>query len=170
MLASFAKAPLTQRSQTVSVAAPIGGWNARDSLGAMDAMDAVTLTNFWPGTNSVILRNGYTKFATGIVGQVETIMSYSSGTANELFAAADDSIYNITAGGAVGAADVTSLTNARFQYTNITTSAASYLMCVNGADKLRIYDGSAWHTDGDGVPYNITNIDTATVSNITLLI
>jgi len=41
-------------------------------------------------------------------------------------------------------------------------------MCVNGADKLRIYDGLAWHTDGDGVPYNITNIDTATVSNITL--
>ena len=58
MLASFGRAPSTQRSQTVSVAAPIGGWNACDALGAMEPMDAVTLTNFWPGTNSVILRNG----------------------------------------------------------------------------------------------------------------
>ena len=168
MLASFARAPSTQRSQTVSVAAPIGGWNARDALGAMDPLDAVTLTNFWPGTNSVILRNGYTKFATGITGQVETLMSYSSGTANKLFAAAVDSIYNITAGGAIGSADVTSLTNARFQYINITTPGGSYLMAVNGADKLRTYDGSAWHKDGDGSPYDITGVDSATFSNVTL--
>ena len=168
MLASFGKAPSTQRSQTVSVAAPIGGWNARDALGAMDPMDAVTLTNFWPGTNSVILRNGYTKYATGITGAVQTIFSYSSGTANKMFAAAVDSIYNVTAGGAVGSADVTGLSNAKFQYVNITTPGGSYLMAVNGADKLRTYDGSAWHKDGDGAPYNITGVDSANCSNITL--
>ena len=168
MLASFGRAPSTQRSQTVSVAAPIGGWNARDALGAMEPLDAVTLTNFWPGTNSVILRNGYTKFATGITGTVQTILAYSSGTSNQLFAAAIDSIYDVTAGGAVGAADVTGLSNAKFQYVNITTPAASYLMAVNGQDKLRTYDGSAWHTDGDGSPYNITGVDTANCSNITL--
>jgi len=168
MLASFGRAPPTQRSQTVSVAAPIGGWNARDALGAMDPLDAVTLTNFWPGTNSVILRNGYTKFATGITGTVQTILAYSSGTSNQLFAAAIDSIYDVTAGGTVGAADVTGLSNAKFQYVNITTPAASYLMAVNGVDKLRTYDGSAWHTDGDGSPYNITGVNTANCSNITL--
>ncbi len=166
MLNSFSRAPQTQRSQSISVAAPIGGWNARDALGAMEPMDAVTLTNFWPGTNSVILRNGYTKFATGITGQIESLMAYSSGTANKLFAAATTKIYNITAGGAIGAADVSSLTNARWQYVNFTTSAASYLMCVNGADKLRIYDGTNWHIDGDGAPYDITNVDTATCPNI----
>jgi len=168
MLASFGRAPSTQRSQTVSVAAPIGGWNARDALGAMEPLDAVTLTNFWPGTNSVILRNGYTKYATGITGTVESLFAYSSGTSNKLFAAAVGSIYNVTNGGVIGAADVTSLTNARFQYINITTPAASYLMAVNGADKLRTYDGSAWHKDGDGAPYNITGVDTANCSNITL--
>jgi len=168
MLASFGRAPSTQRSQTVSVAAPIGGWNARDALGAMEPLDAVTLTNFWPGTNSVILRNGYTKYATGITGTVESLFAYSSGTSNKLFAAAVGSIYDVTNGGVIGAADVTSLTNARFQYINITTPAASYLMAVNGADKLRTYDGSAWHKDGDGAPYNITGVDTANCSNITL--
>ena len=134
----------------------------------MDPLDAVTLQNFWPGTNSVILRNGYTKHATGLPAEVQTLMAYSSGTSNKLFAVSDGKIYDATNTGAVGAAAVSGLTNSKFQYVNITTPAASYLMAVNGADKLRTFDGSAWHTDGDGSPYDITNIDTATVSNITL--
>jgi hypothetical protein len=168
MLNSFAKIPRQQSAQTVTVAAPIGGWNARDALGAMDPLDAVTLQNFWPGTNSVILRNGYTKHATGLPAQVQTLMAYSSGTSNKLFAVSDGKIYDATSAGAVGSAAVSGLTNSKFQYVNITTPAASYLMAVNGADKLRTFDGLTWHTDGDGSPYNITNIDTATVSNITL--
>jgi hypothetical protein len=168
MLNSFAKIPRQQSAQTVTVAAPIGGWNARDALGAMDPLDAVTLQNFWPGTNSVILRNGYIKHATGLPAEVQTLMAYSSGTSNKLFAVSDGKIYDATNSGAVGSAAVSGLTNSKFQYVNITTPAASYLMAVNGADKLRTFDGSTWHTDGDGSPYNITNIDTATVSNITL--
>ena len=168
MLNSFARIPRQQASQTVTVAAPIGGWNARDALGAMDPLDAVTLQNFWPGTNSVILRNGYTKHATGLPAQVQTLMAYSSGTANKLFAVSDGKIYDATNTGAVGAAAVSGLTNSKFQYVNITTPGGSYLMAVNGADKLRTFDGTNWHTDGDGSPYDITNVDTATVSNITL--
>jgi hypothetical protein len=168
MLNSFAKIPRQQFAQTVTVAAPIGGWNARDALGAMDPLDAVTLTNFWPGTNSVILRNGYTKHATGLPAEVQTLMAYSSGTSNKLFAVSDGKIYDATSAGAVGAAAVSSLTNSKFQYTNITTPAASYLMAVNGADKLRTFDGTNWHKDGDGAPYDITNVDTATIANITL--
>jgi hypothetical protein len=168
MLNSFAKIPRQQSAQTVTVAAPIGGWNARDALGAMDPLDAVTLTNFWPGTNSVILRNGYTKHATGLPAEVQTLMAYSSGTSNKLFAISDGKIYDATSSGAVGAAAVSSLTNSKFQYTNITTPAASYLMAVNGADKLRTFDGTNWHKDGDGAPYDITNVDTATIANITL--
>jgi hypothetical protein len=41
-------------------------------------------------------------------------------------------------------------------------------MCVNGADKLRVYNGSAWFKDGDGAPYDITGVDTANCANITL--
>ena len=168
MLNSFAKIPRQQAAQTVTVAAPIGGWNARDALGAMDPLDAVTLQNFWPGTNSVILRNGYTKHATGLPAEVQTLMAYSSGTSNKLFAVSDGKIYDATSAGAVGAAAVSGLTNSKFQYVNITTPGGSYLMAVNGADKLRTFDGTNWHADGDGAPYDISNVDTATVSNITL--
>jgi len=125
MLNSFGRAPSTQRSQTVSVAAPTGGWNARDALGAMDPLDAVTLTNFWPGTNSVILRNGYTKHATGFPGQVQSVMAYSSGTANKLFAASGSGIYDATSSGAVGSAAVTGLSNVKFQNVNMTTTGGS---------------------------------------------
>jgi hypothetical protein len=41
-------------------------------------------------------------------------------------------------------------------------------MCVNGADKMRVFTGSAWAKDGDGAPYDITGVDTTTVVNISI--
>ncbi len=156
------------KSSTVTVPAPIGGWNARDALGDMPLTDAVFLENWWPGTNSVLLRKGHSRWVTGITGQVETLMTYSSGTANTLFAAATTKIYDVTSAGAVGSASLSGQTNARWQYCNFTTSAGSYLLAVNGADKMISWDGSAWHKDGDGSPYDVTNVDTATCANIAM--
>lgn len=167
MLSSFNKIPKRYRAQSSSVAAPIGGWNARDALGSMDRLDAVILQNLWPATSDVYLRYGYTQHATGISGQVETIMAYNSGTTSKLFAAAGTVIYDVTSSGAA-TSSLTSLTNGRWEYVNITTSGGSYIMCVNGADKLRTYDGSAWHKDGDGAGYDITGVNSATCANITL--
>lgn len=165
----FAKSVVrgTQKAKIVSVSAPTGGWNARDSLADMDKKDAVILQNFWPGTTSVLLRNGFTEYATGISGQVETLMAYNSGTASKFFAGAVDSYYNVTAGGAIGAADITGLANTRHQYVNITTSGGSFLLAVNGADKLIGYDGTNWYIDGDA-SHDITGVDTADCSNITV--
>lgn len=156
----------TQRLRGQSVAAPLGGWNARDALGDMDPLDAITLENWWPGTSSVIRRYGYTQHVTGITGQVESLMAYASGTANTLFAAATTKIYDVTTAGAVGAAVLTGLTNARWEYSNFTTAAGSYLVMVNGADVQQIWDGSAWHKDGDGAPYNITGVNSNTFTNV----
>lgn len=168
MLASFGKIPVRQSSLSRSVAAPLGGWNARDALGEMDKLDAVTLENWWPGTSDVILRKGYTQYATGIGAQVETLIPYVSGNTTKLFAAASTFVYDVTSGGAVGTASVSSLTNARWQYTNITTAGGSYISMVNGADKMRTFDGTNWHADGDGAPYDVTNVNTNTATNITL--
>lgn len=156
-----------RRSISASIPAPVGGWNARDSLGDMAPTDAVSMTNWYPGTSDVMVRGGYTQYATGMVDQVETIMPYAGGGTNELFAAAGTSIFDITAGGAVGAADVTGLTNARFQYINVATSGGNFMMCVNGADKLQGYNGSAWYEDGDGT-HDITGVDTADCIQINL--
>lgn len=154
-------------STSRSLAAPVGGLNARDALGAMPDTDAVVMTNWWPGTSNVILRYGYSEYAT-YSGQGESLLVYSGTTGNEMFVAnAAGNIYDVSSGGAVGAAVVSGLTNARFQYQNITTSGGSFLLAVNGADKLQGYDGSSWYEDGDG-SHDITGVDTADCSNITL--
>ena len=46
-------------AQTASVPAPIGGWNARDSLAAMSPTDAVQLVNWFPTPTDVTMRRGY---------------------------------------------------------------------------------------------------------------
>jgi len=155
------------RSYAVTVSAPVGGWNARDALPEMKPNEAVYLTNWFPGTSSVIQRYGFTQASTGLGAQVESLFAYSGGTASKLFGVAGTSIFNCTAGGAVGAADVTGLSNARFQYVNVATSGGNFMLCVNGADKLRGYNGTAWWADGDGT-HDITGINTATCININL--
>ena len=103
---------LVQRTdaKVASIPAPIGGWNARDSIANMDILDAVQLTNLFPSVNNVVLRPGYSRYATGLPGQVHTIMSYSSGATEKMFACVGTEIYDVTLGGAVGAAN--SLSNA----------------------------------------------------------
>ena len=133
------------RSAPASLAAPVGGWNARDALGAMPTLDAVYLTNLFPRTTDVVLRNGYTQHATGLSTQVETLMSYSGAATNKLFAAtAGGSIFDVTSSGAVGAAVVTGMTNGRWQYTNVATAGGNFLIAFNGADNGLRYNGTTW--------------------------
>ena len=156
-----------KRSSTASLPAPVGGWNARDALGAMPENDACQLKNWWPATSSVYMRYGYTEYATGLDGACETLIPYSGLTDTEFYAVTDTgNIYDVSVAGAVGAAVVSGLTNGRFEYTQITTAGGAFLMAVNGADKLRYYEGSTWTADGG--TYAITGVDTADCININL--
>ena len=71
-------------ASTTSVPAPIGGWNARDSLANMNPTDAVQLVNWFPTPTDVTMRKGYTvtSILTTSTG-VKTISSitYSGSTA-----------------------------------------------------------------------------------------
>lgn len=146
-------------SQPISLPAPVGGWNARDSLTSMQPNEAVILENWFPSPTECTLRAGYTKHATGITGQVETIMAYSGANTDKLFAIAGTSVYDVTSQGAVGAAVLTGLSNARWGYCNIATSGGNYLSMANGVDAPRNYDGSAWSTP------TITGVTATTLQN-----
>lgn len=124
--------------------APIGGWNARDPLAAMDPKDAVILDNWLPRTADVISRRGYTNWATGLPSQVNTLMVYAGTSDSQMFAASSASIYDVTSTGVVGAAVVTGLTSDKFQYVNMATAGGKYLWAVNGSDAATMYDGSSW--------------------------
>ncbi len=152
-------------ASAASIAAPIGGWNARDALGEMKPTDAAALINWWPLPSEVMVRNGQTNHATGLPGVVDTLMAYNGPATQKLFAVSGGSIYDVTSGGAVGAASVSSLTNSRWQHINFSTAGGNFLLAVNGADKLRGFDGTNWYADGDGT-HDITGVDTATIVHI----
>src|ERR1700675_4875679 len=120
--------PPQQTARAISLPAPLGGWNARGSLALMAPNDAIYLTNWWPALASVNVRNGFTNFATGLPAAVETLMPYAGGSIDKFFAISSGKIYDVSAGGAVGAAAVTGLSNSRFQYTQISNVGGSYLM------------------------------------------
>lgn len=132
------------RAISRSFSAPTGGWNARDSIADMDQLDAVILTNFFPSTTTVDLRDGYSKFSTGYGAQVETVLSYSGGAINKLFGIAAGSVYDATAGGAIGAAAIAGLNNSRWQYVNVATTGGNYIFMVNGVDSAYTFDGTTW--------------------------
>lgn len=150
----------TRVSSSASVPAPIKGLNARDAIANMSPEFAPVMENFFPTPSSVDLRNGYAEHVTGIVDPVETLAFYNDGVTQELFAAADEYIYDVTTAGAVGAAVVSGMSNARWQTVNIGTAGGFFLLMVNGEDKMRIYNGTVWDADGGGT-YTITNVDSA---------
>jgi hypothetical protein len=148
-----------RRAVTASVPSPIGGWNARDSVAEMNPLDAVVLNNFYPTPSEIQLRKGYTQYATGITGQVDTLMQYSGGATSKLFAAAGSVIYDVSNAGAATSV-VTGQGSDRLQYVNVSTTGGNFLTAVNGTDAALIYDGTNW------IKY--ANISTAqTISNLT---
>lgn len=141
---SSKKPPRPPVSVSKTVPAPVGGWNARDPLANMAVMDAVIMDNVFPRTGDVQMRKGSSDHVTGLLAQVNSLMTYAGPTASSMFAASNTAIYDVTTAGAVGAAVYTGLTNTKFNHINIRTSGGSFLFAVNGADLAVQYNGSSW--------------------------
>lgn len=152
-----------------SIPAPIMGWNVRDPLPSMAKEYAPILDNFFCLPSEIQVRKGYTRFATGFDGWCETLVEYSPLDGNQkLFACVDNgNIYDVTAGGVVGAAVVTGLTSAQFKYINFANSGGSFGYYINGADSPRLYDGTTWHAvTGVSAPYAITGVTTSILKDV----
>jgi hypothetical protein len=127
---------------TASLPAPIGGWNARDSLAEMNPLDAVQMVNFFPTPTDVTLRSGYTKSSTGITGKIFSLLNYSSPTGNTLFGATDSTIYNVST--STASVSLSGNTSGEWVQTSITTAGGSFMPAVNGQDPMVVYDGTRW--------------------------
>jgi hypothetical protein len=137
----------TQVSVGRSIPAPTGGWNASVALANMKPSDAVILDNWIPRATMVELRRGSRLWTSGADDPVESLMAWRGPTAEELFAASGDSIYDVsTLGGTFTSPVVTGLTSAKFQSINFSNDGGNWLLAVNGADTPRRYDGSTWGT------------------------
>lgn len=133
--------PQQRVCQTSSITAPIGGWNARDSVSAMPPTDAVTMVNFYPTPTYVTVRKGYTKFSTGISGSVNTLMTYAGQNEQRMFGSAGTKLYEIISPTAV---EVFTVLNDKFQFVNISNAGGNYMVACNGEETI-IYDGQT-HT------------------------
>jgi uncharacterized protein YaiE (UPF0345 family) len=132
----------------------------------MAATDATIMDNWFPSTTSVSIRNGHIAHVTGFAASVESLMTYRASTTSKMFAASGTAFYDATAAGAVGAAVVSGLTNARWQHANFGTVGGQFMSCVNGVDELRLYNGTTWTTINAGSTPAITGILTSTFKDV----
>lgn len=134
---------LMQTAQSIPLPPPVGGWDTRNALADMPVQNAVIMDNWFPSTDRVTLRNGFTSHATGMSGNVDSLMPYVDldGT-QTLFAANGTSWFDVTSSGAVGAAVVSSLSNAQWQHCQMNTTGNNFLFAVNSADTARTFDGT----------------------------
>ena len=121
------------RVKAVSVPAPVGGLNSRDSIDAMSPTDALIMSNFFPTVEKVTLRDGYTSFCTGIgSGNVETLVEHNAGANRQLLAiGSNGTLYQIDTGSAVS--KKTGLANGRaesIEFNNNTIFVPSGQTCL----------------------------------------
>lgn len=147
-----------QTAQIVSLPAPVGGLNARDSYAAMPPTDAVVLSNFFPTPSYLAVRNGFANWVTSIPSAVHTLACYSqAGGTRKLFAVAGSNLYDVTTQGALGSAVVSSLSLDWWQFVNFGAGGNQYLVMVDGADPMLLYNGRGWESCGDGTGATITS-------------
>lgn len=150
----FVSKPRPPANRVATVPAPTGGLNARDSLAAMPATDAVIMRNLWPQPYGCAVRKGYRYHVTGLPTQVDTLATWNGvdGSA-KMFAWSGTSMYDVTSSGAVGAAIVSTLSNAIWQWTSMSNSGGSFMIAVNGTDDAIGYRAAGVYriVAGDGI-------------------
>jgi hypothetical protein len=153
-----------QTAATLALAAPIGGWNARDALALMAPTDAIQLDNWFPRPDRLQVRNGSSQWATGLGGTVDTLAEFASPTSRKLLAAANGSIFNASSAGAIGAALASGFSSNQWQTAMMTTAGGSFLLWFNGTDTPQKYDGTNVTANTiTGTSLTATNLVQATV-------
>ncbi len=143
--------------QSYTIAAPVGGLNARDALANMPETDAIILDNWFPQPTWVEIRGGQAPLAT-FTGNAQTVAAYNAlNGVNQLFAGiANGAIFGLyrvdnAGGGSPGSAvvggvsnTVQPVTNVQYDWTQFGTGSAETLHVLNGVDPPLIYDGTTW--------------------------
>lgn len=132
-----------QKAIVESVPAPVGGWNARDSIDDMSGDEALELVNWFPGQGQVSLFGAHASHATGLGGSVETIAEFNAGSTRKMLGAANGEIWDATSAGAASSL-ASGFGSNRWQWAQFDDSAGGARVgLVNGSDAPQIYNGSA---------------------------
>lgn len=145
--------------------APVAGIDVTQTLVAADPNTAITLENLIPRVYGCELRRGFSKWATGLGGEVRSLMPYNSSTGVKLFAASSNgSIYDVTELSQTPptpiythpVGDVTG----EWYSVNYVNDAGSFLLSVSAGEGYHVYDGTTWVEIEQGTnPGQINGID-----------
>lgn len=141
-MAQYRRVNRGRRSEPVMLPAPVGGLNGRDSFAAMPPTDAFVLDNWFPNSTSVDVRGGTLDFATGMPGPVETMAAYTGPGTDKLLAFSSGNVYNVTAGGAVGAAIKSGMSTSRVTTAMFSNAGTQFLLVYSGGDQPFSWDGT----------------------------
>lgn len=150
--------------------APVGGWNSRDSLAAMDKLDAVKLINWYPRPSFVEMRGGYEAFATNMQSDIKTMATLvKSDGFSILLAFFDTGIAFATYAGDYSGNPVSFdgiRTEGRHQWEQFGDGTNTWLIAVNGVDKPFYYNGTSYVlVDGVSTPA-ITGLTTTDIVSL----
>lgn len=143
--------------------APIGGWVTNTQLARPVPRSARLLRNWYPTETGIMPRGGSSQLASLGTDPVKSLFTYKSGTTKRLYAAIAGSIWDISG---TPAEDVTSQTSDTYSTTQFDTGSggSNYLVAVNGADNMQLYDGTSWQSggvDSSSSPISITGVNTS---------
>ena len=135
-------------SSSRALIAPVKGWYVGSPMANAPIGTAFLLENAFPEYDYVRARGGALEWAHGMTTKIVALMPYTNGVVAYLFAYdSAGKIFDVTVGGAVGAAVVTGLTAAvDVAYCQYSGTGPQTLLVVNGADVIQFFNGATWST------------------------
>ena len=160
--------------QPGQVPASAGGVNALTNLMGMAPTDCLYTYNLMPSEGGMRLRKGYKEWATGVTGDVRSLIAYDNQLGNNaqdrLFAVSENGIYNVSVANTTVPDLEVPFTNNGLDAgwgvsTNFTTDAADHLVLyADSRNGIYQYDGD---TEVWSVPL-ITGVDPADIAFVTI--
>jgi hypothetical protein len=154
-----------QTSAPVTFPAPTLGLVTNTDIASQAPGAATVLENWFPTLTGARIRGGSSKWGLAADGGgIKSAFRYLYGSVEKLFMATGIAIYDMSAPATPPTSTVASVTGltsgewCTFQHTN---AGISYLVCLNGTDSRRLYDGSSWTTTPA-----ITFSDSTTTANL----
>ena len=146
--------------QAKSFPAPVGGLVTNENMAT--ARSAVIMENAWATRDGVSPRRGTQEQCT-VPAKVATLFQHTA--SGDFFAATSSAIYGFdTLSTGALTASVSGLTSGAWVTYEVQNSGGNFLICVNGADSLRRFDGSSWLTITGTGTGAITGVDTDDLS------
>lgn len=148
------------KSKTHRFPAPVRGLIRNENPSFTKAGGADVLENWFPTTRSVKTRRGTRKHAT-LAGSsaVAAIMPYGEAS---LFAANNSGIFDITTvadpdSALTAESGIGTSTSGDYSYTQFATSGGEFLLCVNGTNLHKVFDGSSWAENSPAITGTVTS-------------